>query len=208
MFKLLFLLAISILSAACQHPASASNMEGVHLLGANTLKIVGVIEERSALAYIESLTKSKEKRTLTIYIDSPGGNVMDGNRMIEQTRAHKKAKKLTTVCLIQEAASMAFAFVQAACDHRVIQETSILMQHQMSFGVRDSIEKIASMVTLARAIYNNLNAVQARRLGLKIEDFKEKISNDWYLVGQDALTAKAADFIGSWICLEIGRAHV
>ena len=128
---------------------------------------------------------------------------MHGNRMIQVVKAHKKARNLKTVCLIDEAASMAFAFIQAVCDRRIVTETSIMMQHQMSFGVRDSIGKIEAMVALAKALERQLNALQAARLGLSLPEFTARIVNDWFMLGQEAIDAKAADAIGGWLCIRV-----
>lgn len=201
--KVLLISIISIFSIACN--ASASALNGVYILAPETtVSIVGEISPQLSEKFIADLGKVKTpNKTLTFYIDSPGGSVIHGNRMIQVVRAHKKARSLKTVCLIEEAASMAFAFVQGACDLRVVTETSILMQHQLSFGVRDSIGKIEAMVALGRALERQLNFMQASRLGLSVPEFSARIVNDWYLLGAEAIAARAADAVGSWLCLSL-----
>lgn len=200
--KVLLIAIISIFSIACN--ASASSLNGVYVLAPEiTVSLVGEVSPQLSEKFIADLGRVKTpNKTLTFYIDSPGGSVIHGNRMIQVVRAHKKARNLKTVCLIDEAASMAFAFVQAVCDFRVVTETSILMQHQLSFGVRDSIGKVEAMVALGRALERQLNSMQAARLGLSVPEFTSKIVNDWYLLGAESIEAKAADAIGIWLCLD------
>ena len=167
----------------------------------NTVVVNSEINEESYFRFSEDLHNIKQKRVL-VYIDSLGGSVLAGSQMIHVALSLKKANKIKYTCIIQNAASMAFALVQSICDVRVISPTSVLMQHQMAFGTFGQIERISSLVKMVRDLETYLNFVQAKRLGLKVNEFKSKITNDWFLVGSDAIKHKAADAFGYWVCSE------
>lgn len=167
----------------------------------NTIVVNTEINDSAYFNFSEALHEVKRKNVL-IYIDSLGGSVLAGAQMIHLAQSMKQAKGLTYTCLIQNAASMAFAIVQSICDYRVVAPTSVLMQHQIAFGTGGQIERIDSLVRMVKDLERYFNQVQAKRLGMTEKAFRARITNDWYLVGADAITNKAADTIGYWLCSE------
>jgi hypothetical protein len=70
---------------------------------------------------------------------------------------------------------------------------SIIMQHEGSFEIYGQVPNNTSMVGFVTKLFGKLNFHDAKRLGMSIKDFKEKIRNDWWLFGEDAVTAGVAD---------------
>ena len=197
MLKLLVTLSFLLFSFSTAYGSS----KVYHINSQNTIVVNTEINDSAYFNFSQALHEVKRKNVL-LYIDSLGGSVLAGAQMIHLAQSMKQAKGLTYTCLIQNAASMAFAIVQSVCDYRVISPTSVLMQHQIAFGTGGQIERINSLVRMVKDLERYLNQVQAKRLGLTEKAFRAKITNDWFLVGSDAITNKAADATGYWLCSE------
>lgn len=133
---------------------------------------------------------------VTVYIDSPGGRVMDGLRAVEAVQAAKAANpNLRVTCLVGSAASMAFYFLQLACDERFVSPTTILMHHQVSGGTSGQLRSMDTKISFVKRLVDVMDAKTAARLGLTAQQLQEKIAHDWWIVGEDAVQAQAADKI-------------
>jgi len=109
-----------------------SSRKLIHLRENNFVSINGVINADSASRFISDILKVSGDK-IYIYITSPGGSIIDGNRMIQVMESLTSSGKLL-VCIADKAASMAFVILQY-CPHRTIMDHSILMQHQMSVSM-------------------------------------------------------------------------
>lgn len=166
---------------------------------------VGLTEDvnvESASKFIKAiLSVPKEVAQVTVYIDSPGGDILAGLRMVEAARAVKATRPgLRVSCFIQSAASMAFVLVQTVCDERVVGPTSILMMHQAGIGMQGKWGEIQSRSLLIKQIVDWLEQETASRLGLSLRKYRDTVVNDWWLVGQVAVDSKAADRVGLVTC--------
>lgn len=177
--------------------------EVVELGPDNLVRLVGEISDASASAFIQELyTVSVKSPVVSVYIDSPGGDVLAGIRMIDAVVGLKAVRPgVKLVCFAQTASSMAFVFFQTACDRRVVSDFSLLMSHQASLGVRGKAGEIETRMDLVRQLLSVLDVRVAARLGLSVEDYRTKIVNDWWLVGTKALDVRAADVLGVAACL-------
>ena len=120
--------------------------------------------------WVNEIYKNKEKN-LYIYISSPG-SVVDGYQIVEAINTVSQ-NGINVYCIGDVSISMAFVIFQS-CPYRYIRKSSILMQHQMSFGTKGEIEK-----SYVNFINNMKNFRTIKRLKLKLEDFENKIMNDW-----------------------------
>jgi ATP-dependent protease ClpP protease subunit len=166
------------------------------------VKIVGEIEDISASRFIQELySVSAKSDEVVVYIDSPGGDILSGIRMIDAVNGLRVARSgLRIKCYAQNAASMAFIFMQTSCDHRIVSSYSVLMSHQASLGARGKAGEIETRIQFVRQILNLLDIRVAARLKLSVEEYRKTIVNDWWLVGSNAITSKAADALGSVTC--------
>jgi ATP-dependent protease ClpP protease subunit len=164
------------------------------------VKFIDEVNPVSASQFIRDFL-SIDSDSVLVFIDSPGGDVLSGIRMVETVRSAKAVRpSLRVSCYIQSAASMAFYFAQLACDERVLSETSIMMQHQASLGMQGKWGEVQSRSQLVAQLIALLDRDTAARLGLSVEAYRSTIVNDWWLVGQVAINNKAADRLGSVTC--------
>lgn len=204
MFKVLLALLCLVFSPVVfgEEVVRSQPFEVVELGPDNLVRLVGEISEPSASAFIQELyTVSAKSPVVSVYIDSPGGDVLAGIRMIDAVVGIKAVRPGVKLhCFAQTAASMAFIFLQTACDKRVVSSFSLLMSHQASLGVRGKAGEIETRMDLVRQLLQVLDVRVAARLGMSVEDYRTKIVNDWWLVGTKALDVRAADVLGVAAC--------
>ena len=75
-----------------------------------------------------------------IYINSNGGSVLEGNKIIENINFLTNSG-YNVSCVVQNAFSMAFHILQH-CPNRYVTESATLMQHQISLGINGNFENI------------------------------------------------------------------
>ena len=135
----------------------------VILTPSNHVSIKGRIDRYMASQFVSKINNINTTN-IYIYIDSPGGDVDSGQKILQYIQFKKDTNK-TIMCVAWEAHSMAFNIFQS-CNYRYVLPDSKLMQHQMSMkNLNGNIE--------------NLN--------------RAKIMNDWFLYGEDIVKNNVAD---------------
>jgi ATP-dependent protease ClpP protease subunit len=130
---------------------------------------------------------------LYVFIDSNGGSVMAGNRMMEQL------SQRNITCIATKAYSMAFVLLQA-CTTRYVLSTSTAMQHQQSLGVRGDLMAVQSYLDMVHAMEEHLTKFQADRIGMHPDKFKTLTNTEWWLFGQDIIDEGVADGLTTLSC--------
>ena len=158
----------------------------VTLTPANHLSVRGPIDAVAASNFV--LASQRHRATVKyIYIDSPGGSVEAGDRMVEEIQQRNYT------CLVDTAYSMAFVLVQA-CARRFVRSSGTMMQHQISVsGVHGELGKVLSRLRNIDRVRQRLDRMQAARLGLSEEAFVARTVNDWWLDAADAVEHRCVD---------------
>lgn len=164
--------------------------ESIELNSANLINLRGPINELSVNDVIEKMVLF-DGSVLYIYINSPGGSVLQGMKIIDQIEALKK-EGVEVNCIADYSASMAFVILQT-CSRRYATKSSVLMQHQMSLGVEGNIHYINSYIDYVNHINLDLIEMQSERIGLTCEEFDKKIMNDWWISGNHATKMNVVD---------------
>ena len=162
----------------------------VTLTPSNTVAVSGVVTSESALSWQRKL-RENDGEVVYLYVNSPGGSVLAGNAFISeiQYQSHLGRK---VVCIMEFAASMAFAIMQA-CPYRAAVPHATGMQHQMSLVIGGQLESVTNRLEFSRALSNDLNQMQAVRLGLSLGDFHEKVEHDWWIYGNQLAIENVVD---------------
>ena len=171
---------------------SLVNSKFIELNETNHIAIKGRIDEEQITKNLLDLNKLKGN-TWYIYIQSGGGSVIDGLTLVEQIKFYQQNNK-TVICIVEYAFSMAFVILQY-CDTRYGLSSAITMQHQMSLGLKGPILNLNNKLNYVKKMNEDLDTYQATRLGLSIENFHKKVSNDWWIYGTDNLENKIIDEI-------------
>ena len=170
-----------------------TTVKNIELDENNILILKGEINNKLASQFILELNKKDQKKNTFVYLDTNGGSVDAGNRIIEEI------KNYNLDCIATRAISMGFVILQS-CNKRYITEYSTLMQHQMSYGIMNEKEKIESYVNYIKQMDNKLTLLQAKKIGIDSSKLKKKTFNDWWLFGENAVYENCADEIVNIKC--------
>lgn len=158
----------------------------------NLITIRGPIQGSSSTNWITSMNdRDPDVDTMYIYLSSPGGSVLEGSKLIDQIKT-LQLSNIQVVCIADFAASMAFVILQA-CPQRYALPSSILMQHQMSIGLKGPLENVDNYLSFIHSIDYNLEKMQADRMNMTEADFRKKVLNDWWIPGHQAKEFNAVD---------------
>ena len=180
--KEFFLLCLTIL------PQFVYPYETITLEKNNTVVLRGEITQDSADKFLMDLISHDNNTSLYIYIHSPGGSVIAGQRIVQ----YMQTQNIT--CITDKAYSMAFVILQT-CRNRYITPTASVMQHQQSLGFEGNLYAMNNYLQMINQIDKDMNTLQAKRLNISLKEFHEKTSLDWWLYGEDIIKNKVADNI-------------
>jgi len=198
---MLRLLSIASLFLSASSAALAAPQSAVILDTDNFVRLSGEISDKAAGQFISDILLKQHEKSLTIYIDSGGGSVLAGARIVQTVRDLKKTRPALKVrCYSSLAASMAFVILQTVCDDRVVGEVSTLMQHQATFGVEGRDGEVQSRLGMISSFVQWMDSLQASRLGLSVRELRDLSRDEWWLVGEQAVKAKAADRVSPILC--------
>lgn len=152
----------------------------------------GVISDEVVDAFLTEFQAIPNKEDIVVYIDSPGGSVIAGNKIITLLENYP------VTCIAEKAYSMGFAIFQS-CKNRLVLEHSTLMQHQMFALVGNELEKMNHYLEFLNDINDILTEKQSKRIGMPSKTFKEKTYNDWWLTAKKAVKENVADAIVSFL---------
>lgn len=177
---------------------SSNSYENIILKPGNHMFLTDEINQDTRELFIFN-NRVLNTRDIYIYINSNGGSVMEGNKIIENINFLSNTG-YNVSCIAQNAFSMAFHILQH-CPRRYVTKTSTLMQHQIKLGVNDNLENIKSYLNMIEALNDKFNEYSALRINMSKYEFMSKIENDWWIYGSDnILKYKLADQIVSVGC--------
>ncbi len=152
----------------------------------NSLIIRGEINEETTSIFMKDLYDKKNKENLYLYLDTPGGSVLEGLKIANEV------EKYDISCVVKRAYSMGFVILQY-CKNRYITKHASIMQHQISYGIQGERAKVESYVKYIKSVGDELTKHQARRIGITPELFEKKTYNDWWLYGDNIIKSKCGD---------------
>ena len=158
----------------------------IKLNTSNILLIRGEINEKSASDFIYNLNSHDYKRGVFVYLNTPGGSVKEGMKIVHEIQ------KYNLSCIADTAYSMGFIIFQS-CATRYILPHSSLMQHQMAFAVRDQKYRIQNYIDYVDSMENDIIKLQSDRINITADEFVSRINNDWWIYGIHAITHNCAD---------------
>lgn len=157
----------------------------------------GEIDELSTSRLGEFLASQKQNglKAVTIYINSPGGQVFAGMDMVRRM----EDSGLQTRCVVDGlAASMAFYMLQG-CDKREMTKRSILMAHEPSGTVGGPGWEHENAARFLRALAHAMAEHCAARMKVSVDEYEQRISGgrEWYFSIKDALGFGAIDAVAT-----------
>lgn len=158
----------------------------IELTPTNHLTVQGPIEAASASAFVHA-SQRHHATVEYVYIDSPGGSVAAGARMVVEMQQRNYT------CVVDTAYSMAFGLTQA-CARRLIRPSGSMMQHQITVsGVHGELGKVLARLRNVDRVRQRLDLMQAKRLNLTEAAFVARTTNEWWLDAYDAVAHRCVD---------------
>ena len=185
---------IFLLSLLCFNPVSSvnTNLDTINLNENNLVSIRGPINSDSTNKFFQDVMKLDKESEINIFINSPGGSVMEGLKIVSYIEMLNENVKVN--CIADFAASMAFIITQS-CKNRYALKSSLLMQHQMSLMNSGNLFNLNNYMEMINDMNVDLDKSQAMRINMTYEEFKEKITNDWWVYGFRAKELNVVDDI-------------
>ena len=162
----------------------------------DTVQLRGAIDASSVSEAMVSIANSP-KETVILYIESPGGSILAGDKFI--TFLHTTPKKV--ICVADFAASMAFSILQQ-CHKRYVTDGGILMQHVASWGVSGQDPNNRSMIKLIESIVLRAEKQTSKRLRLTLSKYRQLIRDDIWMLGNEAFKYRAIDGVVTAVCTD------
>lgn len=173
-----------------QPEASVKKVKDLKLNLNRTIQLEGQIGNNAIEAtIILAKLNAESSEDITLLINSPGGSVIHGSRLISAMQTSKS--KIKTVCLSM-CASMAFIIHQYGSE-RLALDRAILMSHPASVGYEGDVDRIMSFIGTIQRYTNKLEAEVAKRMGISFSEYKQKIQNEYWVDAEDALKDKVVD---------------
>ena len=192
--RLLALVALVLVFLAPPVRAESTSTEPAHevvveIMDAITGSTISDVETKIAAA------KEAKQTELRVVIESPGGDVISGLRIMRLLRD----SGMHTTCQVEAlAASMAAILLESpACQRRLVRPWSIVMFHEAAVGGQGRENEMAAALALLRASNLSIAQIVAPRLGISVEDYQSLTSggHEWWLVGVEGLQKNFADEI-------------
>lgn len=167
------------------------------LVDANVTYLTSEVNSMSVDIVINDITKfnKKDNRPIYLLLDSPGGSVMDGSRLVSVIEGSKNRIKCIDVGL---SASMAFIILEH-CHTRMAVSRATLMGHPASLQVmfQGELDKIVSRLTYMKRYVDKFDKNIAKRAGMSYEKFKLLTQQELWIDSADAVSLGLLDEIVS-----------
>jgi ATP-dependent protease ClpP protease subunit len=186
MIVILFLKLYSLLNLCFSY-------QTINLNKTNNIVIREPINSETTSKFIYDLNLIEKKNSTYVYLNTPGGSVFEGIKIIEEIKKHNMS------CIVENAYSMGFVIFQV-CKNRYILPNGKLMQHQMSFGLHDEKKRIENYIHFIDSVDKNLLELQTSRINISNEEFTQKTDNEWWLYGNESIKNNCADEIVNVEC--------
>ena len=185
--KLLLLFLFSIFTA------NVYSHFPIYLNVSNVITIKDAIDDETATTFLHKLNMLKNKEGIYVYLDTPGGSVESGNKILMEVQ------KYNLSCIADRAYSMGFVILQG-CAKRYITHYGRLMQHQISYAIKNEKGKIDSYSNFIDQVETELVGLQADRIQIPHDEFRLKTMNEWWMIGKYAIDNNCADKIVDVFC--------
>lgn len=189
----MFWILLALLILTPQSVIGENKQKNIKLTTKNNLILKGPVDEKSVSRIIYELNMLDDRKNIYLYLDTPGGEVESGQRLISEVINHNIS------CIAERAYSMGFAILQS-CYKRYILRHGKLMMHQVSFGVHNDLGRIENYVNFVQQMDFEMNEMMASRIKMHPHVFRERVKDEWWLHGLFATKANCADEIVTVSC--------
>lgn len=154
----------------------------------STLFLNGTVKDENSEALVQSLFKmntdvNSSKDPILLIIDSPGGSVFAGAKVLSAIEASKRP--VYTICY-GLCASMA-AIIHQYGTKRSMVDRSVLMFHNASGGVEGEINQMLSQLNMINEYTHKMDAYIAKKSGMELNTFLSMCNSQIWIDADDSL---------------------
>lgn len=181
------------------HMSQTATRPSIELTQSNHVLLKGEVNSYSVTSVqlqMASLQYTNPSVQLYLVLDTPGGSVGDGLRLIDFISAFPS--KVNVICI--QCGSMGYHIFQGLGD-RIVIDSSELMAHRWYISISGQLpgevqSELASSLERQRTIFTR----NAKRIGLTYDQFLKLIYNEHRIDGATAVKTKHADYIANISC--------
>lgn len=175
----------------------AQSVTSVNAKIERTLFLQSQVDQQVVDKLISQLQEmNNRKGEIYLFIDSPGGSVLDGARLLDAMEASKNP--VNTVC-VGLCASMA-AIIHQHGAKRLAQKHSLLMFHPASGGAQGQVPNIISRMTAIQKYVNKMNDKIVGSSKISKEEYEKLVAYELWIDGEDAV---AKGFVDKLVYLNV-----
>ena len=182
--------------------ASASSQKKLYINETNIVKIKEEISKSLVDRIISELLVLNNSRgyhnyPLYISIESSGGSTYQAMRLVQFT---KSINNVHTICIY--CASAAHAIMQGVEGTRYATLNNITMAHETMIGLQGyfNIYRLQEYINTLKISKKPMDVQTAKRLKLSLQEYTDKIKNEWNTAGIETVNQNVADEIVTIIC--------
>lgn len=137
-----------------------------------------------------SLLSTSSAEDFYIVLYTPGGSISAGQLLIDTIKA--TGRNVHTITIFS--ASMGYQTVQGLGKRYILPSGTLMSHRGYVSGLSGQIPgELNTRVEMLQSMIDKMETVSAKRVGLKIDDYKKQIQNELWLIGSDAVKAGHAD---------------
>lgn len=166
------------------------------LLEENIICIHGEIETEMAMIIVGSLKYLEAKNPkdkISIWINSPGGSILDGYSIIDTMKSIKNP--IETIATGMVASMGTTIFINGDKGSRLIQEHSELLVHQPSSGCSGQVSDMEIVTEHSKRLKEQLEEEYSKLTGISKKKMHDMMDRDTILTAKEAVELGFADKI-------------
>lgn len=195
-------ICLIVTAAAINVKSQKSNDNTIILNTKNTITLRTDVNSNSMqrlqneIVRLDSL-RGNSDYPIFIVLDTPGGSIYAGNNFIDFLKGYKNIHTITLF-----AASMGAVIVESNQGKRYITDSGILMFHRASGSFEGQFEdgELESQLNFWKSIVRSMEETVSKRLGLSLKDYKDKVKDEYWTKGENAVKENAADEVVTVKC--------
>lgn len=184
----LFLILLLVVSCSC-----SGKVKHIMLTPENSVTLRSAVTDESVDYVIREIYNLHKKlpidEPIYLVLDSPGGSIIAGNKLIDFKKG-LKGREVKTITLF--AASMAASIVESF-DERLAVSNGIIMFHPASANCQGNTYALKTCLEFVLSLESKLEIATAARIDMKLDKYKEMIRDEKWLLGKDIVFYNAID---------------
>lgn len=170
---------------------SKKKIRRIELIEENTLFLFGAVEESNSNVLAATITKLDDgsEEPLYLLIDSPGGSVFSGSKVISAIEG--STRPVHTIC-VGLCASMG-AMIHSYGHKRLAVDRTVLMFHPASGGARGPVPNMLSLLGTVDRYVNKMELNVVKRSGMTEIEYSKRVMKDFWVDAEDAKSLNLVD---------------